>query len=87
MSWRPEGWKSKDGFEVGGSWLGNDSNRHYYFEAGADAMLEALEKHGKYYTILYSHITDMRGNTWWKIGIPSGEKFHPVVIPDEQEDK
>ena len=45
--WRPEGWKTvSPGLRM---WNSKPLNSHHAaFEAGADAMLESLKKHGKY---------------------------------------
>ena len=49
MNWRPETWKNP--YQHAASIPQNKFfNRDYYiYEAGADAMLEALKKEGRYY--------------------------------------
>lgn len=73
-SWRPEGWKVKDPCETCADWEGCNALTCYDdgYEAGADAMLEALKQH---YT--FAHIYDKE----WYVNREGGAW---VFIPEEQ---
>ena len=77
MSYRPEGWENpyKDWFGMKETTLREEAEtlEHFAYEAGADAMLEALRKRG----------TKLDGRP---LAIPRGNIGDIVVfIPDEEE--
>lgn len=48
MSWRPEGWENPHGFNTSDAgYQFGDIERHWAYEAGATAMLEALKAGGE----------------------------------------
>lgn len=85
MNWRPENWetpkvikKQIDGQSVGIIWeVAHSHGWRDGYEAGADAMLEALRKTGNY------HKGGTSGEYAWSgIAIPKG--FTLVIIPEEE---
>lgn len=86
MSWRPEGWKNcfyVETHRVGDTIYGNfDCVRASAFEAGADAMLEALRKEGQHFSKI-----DIKS----EYEIETRQFNNPVIpgtwvfIPDEEE--
>jgi hypothetical protein len=87
MSWRPAGWSNPypktiidecSGIEV-------DSDKYPIFEAGGDAMLEALRKRGRGLHLPGNVPTD---NAEGLVRIPLALKNVPqtiVIIPDDTE--
>ena len=82
MSWRSKDWKNpyRDMFGKGELTLKEDyeTNQHYAYEAGADAMLEALLVRAKRIqdspVLIQEHLTQVLTDGTW------------VFIPDERED-
>jgi len=69
--WRPEGWKNPYMGKVGGD-LGN------VYQAGADAMLEAIKQTGEHYSQVdapYKTIAVLNHikQSGWLVFIPDGE--------------
>ncbi len=78
MKWRPAGWTNPNRLQIIGTSQGGDPTPFSAFEEGADAMLEALKKHGSRVDVIAE-------------GRVTTTKFHPfsytppgtlVFIPD-----
>ena len=87
--WRPDGWQNPfaetDDFGMYKIPLGEDNitNKRTCFEAGADAMLEALKETGLATPIGHWVEAVARGESSNTLAIPYDEKGWLVFIPEE----
>jgi hypothetical protein len=87
MSWRPEGWKNPYININPGSWDYFSNEHNPAFEAGADAMLEAIKKQPNSVKVdLEFQSVGEVATEYFKIIHPNG-KGTLVFIPDEKETK